>query len=462
MQSETLTLLDRFNRWLQESIMIKLLSIGFLLLILLIPSAWIQELIEERQARASLVITEVSDKWSGPQTVSGPVLVIPFRKTEPLPGVEGQHKIVTDYAFFLPDELNIGGEVTPESLNRGIFDVVVYHSRLRVDVVFPTPDFAALSIADDQVLWNDAYIALGLTDLRGISDDPKFHNGQDTLTTEPSNHIGFGIRKGSRHATLDPGERSVFATGIVAHPPWQSASDFTPQLTIDLAVKGSRHLSFLPTGKNTNVKVDGAWRDPSFDGDFLPASRQVDDTEFSATWKVLHFNRPFSQQWVGTDRELTDADFGVRLLVPVDQYHRSVRTAKYGALIILFTFMALFLVEITRRTRIHPFQYLLIGAALTIYYTLLLSFSEHVGFNIAYVTATLATVVLITFYSRTFFPTAALSALLFMLLLVFYGFIYLIILEQDFSLLIGSVGLFMVIGALMYFSKNIVWYSQGK
>ncbi len=454
-------LLERFNRWLQESIMIKLLSIGFLLLILLIPAAWIQDLIYERQSRAASVVTEVSDKWSGAQTVSGPVLVVPFRKYEPA-NTDGQTRTVTEYAFFLPDQLEVTGAVQPEPLNRGIFDVVVYNSTLHLNATFPKPDFASLSIAADDVLWSDAYLALGITDLRGISDDPTFTSGVATLPTEPSNNVGFSVRKTIRHsdANVDPAERGVFSTGIIARTAWNSADDFSSELKVDLSLKGSRRLDFMPTGKSTKVDLDGVWRDPSFDGEFLPISREIGEDQFSATWKVLHFNRPFSQQWAGFDRELSGADFGVRLLVPVDQYLKSMRTAKYGALIILLTFVALFLVEITRKIRIHPFQYILIGAALTIYYTLLLSLSEHMGFNVAYVIASAATVVLITLYSRTFFTSVGLSLLFCALLIVFYAFIYLIILEQDFSLLIGSVGLFLIVGALMYFSRNISWYSQ--
>lgn len=453
-------LIERFNRWLQESVMIKLLSIGFLLLILLIPSAWIQDVIYERKSRAASVIDEVSDKWSGAQTISGPVLVIPYHRQEPT-GSDGKMRTVTDHAFFLPDQLDVQGSVKPESLNRGIFDVVVYHSNLNITATFPKPDFAALSIPADQVQWGEAYLALGITDLRGISDDPKFIVGEGALPAEPSNNVGFTVRKTSRSTDdYSTTGRVVFSTGVVANTGWKNEADFNPNLRLDLSLKGSRRLDFMPTGKSTSVKLGGEWQYPSFDGEFLPLSREIAEGHFNASWKVLHFNRPFAQRWTGSDRELANADFGVRLLVPVDQYQKSMRTAKYGALIILLTFMALFLVEITRKIRIHPFQYILIGAALTIYYTLLLSFSEHIGFNVSYAIASVATVLLITLYSRTFFPSIALSLLLCVLLILFYGFIFLIMLEQDFSLLIGSIGLFVVVGALMYFSRNISWYPQ--
>jgi inner membrane protein len=249
--------------------------------------------------------------------------------------------------------------------------------------------------------------------------------------------------------------------GISAKLGWQNAESFSGNVAVTLNLKGSRRLDFIPTGKTTAVKLTGTWNNPSFDGEFLPDNREVTENGFTASWKILHFNRPFAQQWTQQDQELSGADFGVKLLIPVDQYQKSIRTAKYGILIILLTFMALFLVEITQKVRIHPFQYILIGAALIIYYTLLLSFSEHVGYNLAYIISSLATVGLITAYSTTFFTQPRLVALFSALLMLFYVFIYVIILQQDYSLLLGSVGLFLIIGTLMYFSRNVRWYNEG-
>jgi inner membrane protein len=178
-----LNLLERFNRWIQESIMVKLFSIGFLILILLIPSSWIDDLIYERQQRADQVMDEVANKWSGAQTVSGPVLVIPYRKLEVIDrGKEGKetHEIVAK-AFFLPGQLNITGNVKPEVLHRGIFDAVVYESSLNVQSVFDAPDFKTLQISEEMVLWKDAYMVFGISDLRGISENPAFTLGNRSL-----------------------------------------------------------------------------------------------------------------------------------------------------------------------------------------------------------------------------------------------------------------------------------------
>lgn len=464
----TTTLLERFNTWIQESVMIKLFSIGFLILILLIPSSWIQDLIYERQSRASQVMQEVADKWSGSQTISGPVLVIPFRKQDIIDrgkdGVEIHERV--EKAFFLPEQLHIDGSVDPEILHRGIFDAVVYESSLQIRSAFSKPDFKKLNIKAENVLWNEAYMVFGITDLRGISDNPVFTVGDENLTAEPSNDIGVTVKIDPKSSIDENGYHVDYRTeitsskGITSKLNWENAESFTGDVRMKLNLKGSKRLDFVPVGKTTEVTLNGKWTDPSFDGEFLPISREITDSTFNASWKILHFNRPFSQQWTDANQTLSGADFGVKLLVPVDQYQKSTRTSKYGVLIILLTFIALFLVEITQKIRIHPFQYILVGAALTIYYTLLLSFSEHMGYNVAYIISSLATVVLISLYAKTFLQNSKLIVLFTLLLLVFYTFIFVIILQQDFSLLLGSIGLFIIISMLMYFSRKVSWYAK--
>lgn len=465
-QQNALSLLERLNRWIQESIMIKLLSIGILSVILLIPSALIEDLIFERQQRADEVMDEVADKWSGPQTLSGPFLVIPYKKQEVTDlGKEGKEtREYEEKAFFLPHQLNVRGNIKPQILHRGIFDAVVYESELQIQSVFTKPDFKTLSIPEDRVLWNKAYMVFGITDVRGIQDSLTFMAGGLLLESEPSNNIGVSITSNlteeKKNYAAMTSAQPLNNNGITTKLPWNSAEDFSGNVNIKLNLKGSKRLDFIPAGKTTTVALAGAWNNPSFDGEFLPDAREITENGFSASWKVLHFNRPFSQQWTENNQVLSGADFGVKLLIPVDQYQKSTRTAKYGILIILLTFMALFLVEITQKIRIHPFQYILIGAALIIYYTLLLSFSEHVGYNLAYMISSVATVALIGAYSRSFLTHRKLSILFSGLLVIFYLFIYIIILQQDFSLLIGSVGLFVIIGTLMYFSRKVKWYKE--
>jgi inner membrane protein len=466
---QQLNIFERLNLWIKESITVKLLSIGFLVLILLIPSAWIDSLIRERQSRAETAMQEVSEKWSGTQTLSGPILVIPYKEYEKIDRGKDGFEIIerTRKYFFLPDNLNITGEISPEVLHRGIFDVAVYKSSLNVKAKFSKPDFKTLNLDDKLAMWDKAYMIFSITDLRGISDNPLFNIGDKAIETEPSNNVGvlvknFKNKMSEYHSEYsNTTEGSEFsADGIIAKLNWKSADDFLGDTFIKLNLKGSDKLNFVPTGKTTLVKLAGAWGNPSFDGMFLPEDRVITENSFTANWKILHYNRPFSQQWNTSDEKLAGSEFGVRLLVPVDQYQKSMRTSKYSQLIIILTFVALFFVEITKRIRIHPFQYILIGIALIIYYTLLLSFSEQLGYNVAYWISTLATVTLISLYSVSFLKNYQLVILFTLLLVIFYTFIFVIILQQDYSLILGSIGLFLIVATLMYFSRKVQWYKE--
>ena len=454
-------LFERLNRWIKESITIKLMSIGFLVLILLIPSSWIESLITERQSRAESVIQEISAKWSGEQSMVGPILVIPFIQREKIDkGKDGiEIREWTEKAFFLPEKLDITGKVDPQILHRGIFEAAVYESELNLTANFNIPDFVKLNIAETDVLWKESYLILGLNDLRGISKNPTIKIGDQELLGEPSSQIGLTNQYKNGN---DEANANVMSSenGIIAPLQWQSKADFSSSASIKLNLKGSSMLYFVPVGKTTRVSLQGPWASPSFDGSFLPSSRDVNEAGFTAQWDILHYNRPFSQEWMGAGQKVSGSEFGVKLLIPVDQYQKSMRTAKYGVLIILLTFVSLFMVEIMRKVRIHPFQYILIGAALIIYYSLLLSFSEHVGYNLAYFLASAATVLLVSLYSKTFLPERRLVLIFSFLLVFFYAFIFVIIQLQDYSLLLGSIGLFFIISLLMYFSKNIKWYKE--
>jgi inner membrane protein len=465
---EQLNIFERLNRWILESITVKLISIGFLVLVLLIPSSRIQDLMRERQSRAEDVMQEVSNKWSGSQTLTGPILVIPHKSQKKIDrGKEGIGIEESIEKYFLsPETLIITGDINPTVLHRGIFDAVVYSCTSAIKANFNKPDFKALGIAAEMVLWKDAYMIFAITDLRGISENPVFIVGGSDKQTEPSSNLEIAVRKFSKGMiTPSPQDQNaeVFdfsSNGIVASLGWQTAQDFNGNAFLKIKLNGSQRLSFNPTGKTTTVQLKGRWNDPSFDGEFLPESRRINEDGFSANWKILHYNRPFSQQWTERNVKLSGSEFGVKLIVPVDQYQKSIRTSKYGQLIITLTFVALFLVEITRKIRIHPFQYILIGAALIIYYTLLLSFSEQVGYNIAYGIASTATVALISFYSFSFLKSRQLVTLFTGLLVLFYTSIFIIVLQQDFSLLLGSVGLFIIVGVLMYAARKVKWYNE--
>ncbi|MDI6784965.1 MAG: inner membrane CreD family protein, partial [bacterium] len=179
-----------------------------------------------------------------------------------------------------------------------------------------------------------------------------------------------------------------------------------------------------------------------------------------AQWKILHLNRNYPQQWRGAAYDITPSQFGVNLLLPVDEYQKSMRSAKYAVMIIALTFMVFFFFEILNKRRIHPFQYILVGLALCIFYTLLLSISEHITFNYAYIVAGIATIAAVTLYSKSIFKTGLPTLIMGLVMLILYGFIFVTIQLQDYALLLGSIGLFVVLVVVMYLSRKINWYSN--
>lgn len=451
MTQPTNNLLQQLGLWLKESTMVKIAMISFLVLVLLIPNSLIISLIDERQQRAEEAVAEVSQKWSDAQTLTGPVLVLPFRKEVTIPAesrgtqAEAKTESRTGEAFFLPHDLSVNSNVSPEALNRGIFDVVVYQSSVAMQGHFERPNLAALDLLPENVLWDKAYLINGLSDLRGIGRNPSVLFNNSACASEPSGSFG---------------EKSIFRKNFVS-PVSISPNDSIMRFAISFPLKGSRSLSFYPMGKSTRVNMSGTWKNPKFDGFYLPESRHVADT-FSSTWNILHFNRPFPQQWIQAPSGIESSAFGVNLLIPVDQYQKSIRTAKYGILIVMLTFVALLLIELIVKRPVHPFQYTLIGAALIIYYTLLLSFSEHLGFNAAYLISSAAIIVLISSYSLSIFHRVNISILLGSLLTAFYTYIFIITRQQDYALLLGSVALLAIIATLMYVSRKIDWYDPRK
>jgi inner membrane protein len=227
---------------------------------------------------------------------------------------------------------------------------------------------------------------------------------------------------------------------------------------LKLELKGSQLLYFTPVGKITDITISSPWENPSFKGAFLPDAREVNEKGFKANWNVLHLNRNYPQTWIGSHYSLAESAFGIDLLLPVDSYQKSYRSIQYAILFIGFTFLVFFFIEVLNKLFIHPVQYILVGVALVVFYTLLLSISEHIKYNTAFIISAIATLALIGGYVRAILKSGKLSMLIVGILSILYAFIFVIIQLQDYALLIGSIGLFVILGLLMYFSRKIDWY----
>lgn len=434
------------TNWFGGSVLIKLALIGVLTLLLLIPSSWIQDLILERQGRQDEVIAEISDKWSGSQLVEGPIMVLPYKTMISQRDTTGRttYKESFKNIYLMPENLDIHSKADPEILHRGIFDAVVYNTKIAVKGRFSDLELKKSGINPDLISWDKAKLVIGLSDLKGLKNTPAITLGDSVYNVEP-----------------DFTSLRLFSNNLIILPDLSTKKTTALNFRFDLDLRGSSELSFLHLGKSTSVRVEGNWKDPSFTGRYLPESRNISEKGFSATWKMPYFNRPFAQQWIDENTILhkkdSEAAFGVKFILPVDQYQKTMRSAKYAILIILLTFISLFFTELLNRKKVHLLQYVLIGAAMTIYYTLLLSFSEQVGFTIAYLIASVATVALIGIFIASLLKNRKAAIIFSGILSIFYGFIFVIIQLQDMALLVGSVGLFITVAAMMYLSAKIDW-----
>lgn len=425
--------ISEIKEWMKNSAGFKLLIIGVLILLLLIPQGMISSLIRERVVYRDEVVHDICSKWAYSQTINGPVLTIPFKVVDPAKPLSYSMK----NAHFLPEKLFVDGTIEPEIRYRGIYKVVVYNSKMKIKGNFSKLDIEQLNLKADDFLWDEAYISLGINDMRGIKKKINVQWGADLVEMQP------GVPSSD-----------VINSGVSAKVP-MFENDINFEVSIDL--NGSEKLSFTPVGKETFVNISSSWNSPSFDGSFLPDNRNIDANGFSADWNVLNLNRNYPQQWIGQNSSIESSQFGVKLLFPVDQYLKTERSTKYAIMFIFLTFTLIFFFERFQKRRIHFIQYFFIGAALIIFYSLLLSLSEHISFTMAYVVSASAVIGLILSYTYSMIKSIKSTAVLGVSLASIYLFLYTTLQVEDYSLLIGSIGVFLVLAILMFFSRKIEW-----
>ncbi len=432
---------------LKTNVLFKSGVIILLILILLIPTTMVRSLINEREWVQKDAIEEVSSKWARGQEISGPYLSIPYDKyvkRKVMQQDEEKEEIVKlqDWIYLMPEVLEINGEIFPKKRYRGIYEVVVYESELNISGTFNPFDTRQFDIPLEHIHFDQATFNVGISDLKGIEKQ-------------------IQLKWDKQLFDFDAGlsSKDIAGIGINAGLPVDlSENQNAHQFSLNLSLKGSQHVYFTPVGKTTNIRLTSNWTTPSFTGNYLPDHREVNNKGFDAHWNILHLNRNYPQAWVGSKHTIGKSSFGLDLLLPVDNYKRSDRVAKYAILFIVLTFMVFFFVEVLNKVFIHPIQYLLVGIALVVFYTLLLSFSEHMLFNWAYLLATVLTLGLVSGYTFAILKSKQLTALISGILVILYAFIFTIIQLEDYALLIGSIGVFLILALVMYFSRKIDWY----
>jgi inner membrane protein len=408
-------------------------------LLLLIPLALLESLVTERTGQRDSAVQSVARGWGDRQWIGGPVLAIPVTN-------DSDPTRTSDW-YVLPDKLDITVALQVQNTRRrlGLYDVPVYVARIHARGEFDLPGEIARLTRGDAGLHlhlSQARILLPIKDPRGLRDLSS--TTPDLQRFEPSS--GFPIP--------------------VLAAPSSVAADLTvgPRVfDLSLDVAGTQSLQFLPLARVVHVQAQGNWPDPGFTDGFLPTERKIDARGFSANWQILNLNRTYGDRWFEgstTADTLLASGFGINLVQPVDIYQRTTRAVKYGGLFIALSFITLFLVENLQRRRIHPIQYGLMGLALSVFYLLLLAFSEHLGFLVAYVLATVALCTLMSVYLAGALRSARAGIASGGIFAVTYALLYLLVTSESYALLAGSVALFALLATTMTLTRKVDWYAQ--
>ncbi len=426
------------------SLTLKAGVIFLLTLLLTIPLLMVNFKIDDRLGRSRNAAHEIVNSWAGNQTISGPIIAVPYEKN--ISDKSGQNRTIQENVYFLPQSLNIDAKLDPEIRYRGIYKTVVYTGDINI-----TGTFSLENHDYENLLWRKAILIMGLSDLRGLTNGPKL-----TWNNASYNFL--------------PGPQSeVVSSGIHSKIPITNTTEKSRAFpfSINLTLKGSEHLYLLPLGMDSQVRINSTWPHPSFTGNFLPSKRTITDDGFSASWQIPYLARSYPQTFNGSQlysifKPINDSQFGVRFVQQMDHYKLTSRAVNYGILFIIFTFITFLLFEVNTRKPMHIMQYAMVGVSLITFFLILIALSEHTRFLIAYVAASIAITAQIVAYTYQTLKSFKCSITLAAILTGLYGYLYMTLLLEDYALIVGAISLFAAVCAAMFFTRNIDWYQKAK
>lgn len=428
-----------------QTVTAKVLGIGVLALLMTIPLMQVSGLVSERQQLRETAIAQIAQGWGGQQVLGGPVLTVPtlsqlaVAQNQPPQTRAGSESM-------LADELKMDVALAVQTRSYGIYTAPVFVSTVKLSGRFRVEDLAQFRRASNaQWQAGKAELRLPIGDLRGLQEITYLRiNGQPARFESSAERLG-------------PWSNVVVPIDLAA------LADQPINVEIGLKLAGTEALQLLPLARSTDVTMRAPWNDPSFVGAALPLEHKIDASGFSAHWHLLDLNRSYGQHWTdagdGMDKALQASTFGVQLYQPVDVYQRNVRAGKYGLLFIAMTFVAFFLFEILKRLRVHPVQYLLVGAALATFYVVLLALSEQIGFGAAYALAAAAVALIVGGYAMAVLHARRAGLLLGGVLGLIYAMLYGLIAAEQYALLIGALVLLVMVALMMYLTRHIDWYA---
>lgn len=429
---------------------LKAAMVGILVLILLIPVEMIKGLRAEREGERESAIAEVSAMAGGETVLATPYLAIPTVRTERRTNAEGKSVDVAvreTYCVF-PTKMSLSGDAKVSERWRGIYSVPVHRSDFVMDVEFDfrSEDSGVAGIRPD---WSSVRLHFSYDDPRSLRESPVL-----TEVNGEKRELRSGL------APLDLAERSVSVPVTLSFGGPSGAARFSCRLAV--SVSGARSVFFLPSADVNNITLSGDWPSPSFSGYRLPVDRRYSDTGFQAAWFVDESGRtiPRVVEALSFKKEAARSGaFGVAFYAPTDLYQQLHRALRYAVLFLIIPFAALFLLETLSRRRVHPVQYLLVGLANCVFYLLLLASAEHLPFVAAYLGAAAAVSLLTAFYVNAVLPGRRIGLYAVVLLALQYGYLYSALDSEDYALLIGSVGLFLLVAAAMAATRKVDWYN---
>jgi inner membrane protein len=431
-------------KWTQ-TVTAKVLGIGVLALLMTIPLMQVSGLVNERQQLRETAVAQIAQGWGGQQVLGGPVLTVPtLNQLEVVDNRPPQTRAGSE--SMLADELKMDVALAVQTRSYGIYTAPVFVSTVKMRGQFRTQDLAQFRRASNaQWQGSKAELRLPIGDLRGLQEVSELR-----INGRPARFDSSADRLGPWSNVVVPIDLDALAEQLI-------------DVEITLKLAGTESLQLLPLARSTDVTMRAPWRDPSFVGAALPLEHQLDAKGFSAHWHMLDLNRSYGQHWTdagnGLDVALQASTFGVQLYQPVDVYQRNVRAGKYGLLFIAMTFVAFFLFEVLKRLRVHPVQYLLVGAALATFYVVLLALSEQIGFGPAYALAAIAVVLIVGGYAMAVLHARRAGLLLGGVLGLIYAMLYGLIAAEQYALLIGAPVLLVMVALMMYLTRRIDWYA---
>ncbi len=429
-----------------RSMGIKLLVVGFLALLMAIPAIFVSDIVEERTTRAKEVVQEVGSRVGGQQTFLGPVLTIPY--TIP-PIYKGAPPSTGVYVVF-PIEGDATVRVRTEERHRSLFKVPVFQADLKFDASFDLSGVPSAAPVDAALDWSRAGIVVGVSDAHGALADGTLTVNDKTLTFAPAGNIGDENSQQRLPLTY---------LGVAANDIAQPNAVF--KVNAALRFSGAQRLAVLAYGKTSHITVEGDWPSPGFDGSFVPVKRTVSAQGFSGEWLVPFIARGVRAEGTNTAvSSLDGAAMGVSLIEMADPYQSVNRSMKYLPLFVGLVFLSYFVFEVTARKRVHPAQYVLVGLAQLIFYLLLLSLAERIGFDWGFLLAGASTVLLLSSNTNWIFKSRPQGFRALAVFSLLYVFIYLLLRLEDNALLVGALASFLAVAAVMYLTRKIDWYSS--